>query len=312
MKTEVIVYIHGIAPHAVASDHKGDYELLHQGIASRIAKGSEWHDARLCKAEWGWNYDNKKSADSHRVLSVAQQALAERVMEAVGKTRDFTINPVRRWLTPMRRMMLYGVADMFYYVSNDGKAAIRTAVSEQIAQCVDTLLDEKDAEISLTMIGHSAGSAIALDLAFYLFRKGKYPFVDEQTAPPETVKVLEKLRRLADRDRLRLRRLITFGSPISMLAFRNDRVVERLAAGGKLDPVNFGLKENLRFHKLQGPRWINLWDLDDPIALPVEPLMDNRDQLVKDVAVDISDRMKTVHSAYWGSSKVHEIIADHW
>jgi hypothetical protein len=245
---------------------------------------------------------------------LAQSALAERVLESVKETRDWTTNPARFLLPHFRKLTLYGFSDMFYYVSTDGKNAIRTTISEQIAKKIKPLLEDEESKISLTLIGHSAGSVVAIDLCFYLFSDQEYPFVNENT-PEETRKLLQKLRKLANQEneRIRLRRLITFGSPVSMLACRKDKVVEILADGGKLIPEQFGMKENRSFsHRILGVRWINIWDKDDPIALPVEPLMDNRNNMVKDICLDLSDWLHSVHAAYWASRDVHRTIANYW
>jgi hypothetical protein len=110
---------------------------------------------------------------------------------------------------------------------------------------------------------------------------------------------------------LRLRRLITFGSPISFLAFRSDALVEILARDDRLRPEDYGLKSELTGEPpLPGPRWINLWDRDDPIAWPVSPLMES--ELVEDVYVDVSNSVTSAHTAYWKSRKVHKEIARRW
>ena len=123
----------------------------------------------------------------------------------------------------------------------------------QIAKKIGPLLDEVDSRISITLIGHSAGSVIAVDLSYYLFSGKVYSFIDEDTEP-ETAIILKKLKYLAEQKRIRLRRLITFGSPISMLACRKDAVVELLANRGKIDPELHGLTENNNFGLLHGSR----------------------------------------------------------
>jgi hypothetical protein len=141
-------------------------------------------------------------------------------------------------------------------------------------------------------------------------------FVRKTKTEQDLFTALSNLRKLAQNNKLRIRRLITFGSPITSMAFRSDAILDVLAANNELDPVDYGLDRNPKsFGKpLQGPRWINIWDKDDPIAWPVEPLMkesSNR-KIVSDVYIDVSDSISESHNKYWESTKVHEAIADSW
>jgi hypothetical protein len=61
---------------------------------------------------------------------------------------------------------------------------------------------------------------------------------------------------------------------------------------------------------LEGARWLNLWDKDDPIAWPTAPLMGS--PLAEDCYVDVSDSVASAHDAYWMSERVHELIANEW
>jgi hypothetical protein len=99
------------------------------------------------------------------------------------------------------------------------------------------------------------------------------------------------------------------GNPLTAMAFRHSRVVEAVAAGEKLNPEHYGLHAD---PDLPGPRWINLWDRDDPLAWPVEPLMDSDHGVVKDIYVNVSDWITKAHGAYWSSKAVHTAIAEHW
>jgi hypothetical protein len=57
-----------------------------------------------------------------------------------------------------------------------------------------------------------------------------------------------------------------------------------------------------------------MWDKDDPIAWPVQPLMKQEpdEQIVEDVYTDVSDATKSAHDAYWTSEKVHKVVAEKW
>jgi len=57
-----------------------------------------------------------------------------------------------------------------------------------------------------------------------------------------------------------------------------------------------------------------MWDKDDPIAWPVQPLMKqgSNDRIVEDVYTDVSDQTKSAHDAHWTSEKVHKVVAEKW
>ena len=92
--------------------------------------------------------------------------------------------------------------------------------------------------------------------------------------------------------------------------FRNDVLVELLASKTPLEPADYGLNSVIDDGELTGPRWINLWDKDDPIAWPVGPVMSS--PLVEDVYVDVSDSVGAAHNSYWDSKGIHEAIAARW
>ncbi len=320
MVHEVVVYIHGVSKNRAGESHRNTYNKLHDGISQHVAAESPWKDAKVCYTEWGWNFDNDKDAAGHKLLTPAQTMLGERLWDAFDKAPwDFTLHPARLALMPIRKMAFYGFGDMFYYVSPEGKDSVRAAIIEQIQQTIGPWVDDPDSHISLTLVGHSAGSVIALDLSFFLFSGKDYSFVTAAGDSGSTAKhreTLDKWRQLAapENKRLRLRRMITFGSPIPMLACRNDDVLGILATGGKIDPALHGLTANPDTfgHPLTGPRWINILDIDDPIAYPVEPLMADTAGAVKDVFVDVSDWVHLAHDAYWSNNGVHELIASQW
>ena len=329
MTIEVCFYIHGVSQDQVGASHRGTYRVLHEGIQAQLPSGSVW-PTEFDGAEWGWNYDGGL-AESHKALVDAQRVFGGQVMDDISAQRDLTVNPLRWVLGGMRGLMFHGFGDMFYYVSKDGKWAVRYAVATQLAEHVQhrrgdsgfkpsTAADNERA-ISLTLLGHSAGAVVAFDFAYYLFNDRKEMFSNAGTESAGTQFVNDKrleeartgldyLRTLVKSGQMRIRRLVTFGAPISMVMFRNDALVELLARGETIDPADYGLESSLKGESLDGPRWINIWDKDDPIAWPVEPAV--RSPLVKDLHVDVSDSIANAHNKYWASRKCQNVIAEHW
>ncbi|MBV7338930.1 hypothetical protein KFU94_64065 [Chloroflexi bacterium TSY] len=310
---EAVFYIHGVSPDQTGRLHTNQYNNLHSGIAP-LAEG--WPEV-FGGAEWGWNHQGGTPED-HELLTTAQRLLGSRALPALKEPWDFTANPARAVINGLRELYLFGFGDIFYYVSSDGKQSIRQAVAEQLYAYLENLQADGEARpISLTLIGHSAGSVIAFDLLFYLFQEvTEAELVTRSTNRAEQVlDNFAELRQLALAGSLRVRRLITLGSLITPMACRNNEVLAILAADRQLDPKNYGLTANPdAFEPLDGPRWINVWDRDDPIAWPVEPLMQQSigRQVVEDLYVDVSDVISQAHNKYWNSGKVHREVAKRW
>ena len=310
---EILIFVHGVSSDQLGRRHDEEYNSLYEGVRATSSRGSAWNNAEVCRIEWGWNYDGRPHPHSQRSLTIAETMLGQRLLKVIDEAYDPTINPGRFMVNSVRPLLVYGFSDMFYYVSSDGKAAVRGALAEQIVSFIDYENQTSHEPISLTLLGHSAGSVIAFDFCFYLFAQEDRQFVLDPTKGLCNDK-MTRLRSLAQEGKLRIRRLITFGSPISMMAYRNDVVVNLLADGGRLSPAWHGLTQNPAHFgpPLKGPRWINLWDKDDPIAFPVEPLVDNSARTVTDLYVNVSSNIATAHNLYWDHPDVHSAIASHW
>jgi hypothetical protein len=151
-------------------------------------------------------------------------------------------------------------------------------------------------------------------------QKGPAAVVASAPEVNKTITDLKRLKAMAQAGRLRVRRLFTFGSPITMTAFRADSLLNILARdddptrANRIDVTPYGLTRNDAAFgpPLTGPRWVNYWDKDDPIAWPVEPLVKQAGAEVIDVYVDVSDSVSKAHGEYWGSKDFHEEIARRW
>lgn len=304
---EVVVYIHGVSFSKKARPHTDEYDLLHNGIGRYLPDDALW-PKKYCGVEWGSHQPSDPSPSSQALLTTAQRKLGARIMRAVDKQSDLTFNLARLIMEPIRNRTFYGFGDLFYYVSADGKLAVRNAVASQITKFISKQTVSRNDQLSLTILGHSAGSVIAFDFLFYLFSQSRKAasFAGEAT---EGMTALEKRVKAGS---LRLRRLVTFGSPIAFTALRSDHVLRLLSENGRLDPEDYGLASNLRqAQPLKGPRWINIWEKDDLASWPVAPLM-KATRAVIDKHPDVSDLLSTAHHAYWGSRDVHKIIGKEW
>jgi hypothetical protein len=258
-------------------------------------------------AEWGWNPGTETSHDQ-QLLSQAQMQLGSRILPEISEAKDFSLNPARIALNQLREINFYGFSDMFYYTSNTGKEAVRAAISRQLTDFLQRQhIDRED--VSITVVGHSAGCVIGFDLLFHLFHPAEPPYTSHCYVDHESQDEARQLRQWATEGNLHLRRLITLGNPLASMAFRHSRVVEAFAAGERLDPAHYGLTPD---EGVPGPRWLNLWDLDDPLGWPVAPLMNTDSGMVEDVYVNVSDWITKAHNAYWSSKPAHKAIAERW
>lgn len=300
----VVFYIHGVTPNRDPAPHKNIYSRLHHGVRDLNPDWPEAYEG----AEWGWNPGEETSHDQE-LLSQAQHQLGNRVLPAVSEARDFSLNPGRLALNQLREINFFGFSDMFYYTSGTGKEAVRAAICRQLLAFITSRQRSPSDPVSLTLVGHSAGCVIGFDLLFHLFHPEVPPYTGhcfvDRTSKEESL----KLRAMARDGALTLRRFITLGNPLTAMAFRHDRVVEAVAAGEKLNPEHYGLVPDAT---LSGPRWMNIWDRDDPLAWPVEPLMDTESGAVRDVYVNVSDWITKAHNAYWTSKATHKAIAERW
>jgi hypothetical protein len=320
---EVVIYIHGVSDYDRGQSHEAEYRRLHEGIAAQLPQLPNG----FCGIEWGWQVDAGGRASSHELLTDAQRLLGNRVFEIVQDARDrnllIDVLPlIRTRMTKARQILFYGLSDAIYYISEQGRAAIHRTVAEQICGFLKPVLDQEAAPLlSLTLVGHSAGSLIACDFLFGLFydpsrdpiaRVPKH-YLENTGADSDTVRAHEKLHQMARSDHLRVRRLVTLGSPFTPTIFRSDTVLGLLAADQRLDPGQFGLDRDPPAFgpPLAGPRWINIWELDDLASWPIGPLMD-RGHLVEDLQLDFSDDLVQAHTRYWTAPQVHQAIAARW
>ena len=258
---EIVVYIHGVSNSLQDRSHIAQYKRLHRGIKGH----AKWWPQEFSGVEWGANIPWEERPASQKSLTKAQQVLGGRLFPVVDETSDWTFNPVRIVVNSLRKTMFYGFGDMFYYVSTDGKNAVRSAVAKQIIKHINEQQVSDNDLLSLTILGHSAGSVIGFDFLFYLFSKknAKHFCSHDQV----TCEMMRLKKRIQNRT-FRLRRFITFGSPIAMTACRSDAVLKLLSDDRKLDASDYGLNSSFKIgvSKLDGPRWINFWDKDDPIS----------------------------------------------
>ncbi len=308
---ELTIYVHGITPERDVKSHSATYDKIHESINKELKRLSKPLLGPAIKVEWGW----EKSTGEDKDLAKAERKITDATFGAYKKAKDLTLNPARIAVKNLRYLFLYGIADMFYYVSEDGKKTIRKTVFDKVLSELKEKAKDMtpDEGISLTCIGHSAGTVILHDLLYNIFTRN-YTL----KTPPPTYKyikpsLLKEVRDLARANRIRLRKFYTFGSPITPLTFRSNSLIEKVVTTTKkeafLNPEDIGI---VNYTGAINPRWINFWDPDDVIAYPLEFLYDNREKVIKDRCIDVSDLASKAHGKYWTDKTIIKEIAENF
>lgn len=312
---EVTVYVHGISPERNVESHSVTYDTLQENVDKELEKLGKEPLGEAIKVEWGWEYVKNKEAD--RYLAEAERRIYDMTFKAYKKAKDLTINP-NRWIVKnkLRPLFLFGIADMFYYVSEYGKKSIRGNVFDTVLGSFIKLGGAKKGKspeegLSITCIGHSAGTVILHDLLYNIFTKN---YTARKTPPAYKYIYEDYLRTARDwakKGKLRLRKIYTMGSPITPLTFRSNTIIEKLMAvpsgEGFFDAEDIGISATL---ELTNPRWVNFWDPDDVIAYPLEFIYKKSKGIIEDKCVDVSDLALLAHGVYWTDKKVAKYIAE--
>lgn len=294
---EIPVFIHGINPNPRPATGRREYQQLLERVEKRLENRPDGFSKERIFITWGipsppFDYRDQYLADvERRIAANVRRDMGSRYAAffgAYGLIRNF---------------FFFGVADLIYYVSKDGETALRDHVFNEIAQTVDRLDRKHAGRFSLTLFGHSAGSVIAHDLLFHLFGGRRYTRSEEG----EAFTGMERLRHMIAEGRLRLRRLYTFGSPISPLILRANSLIEKFRSDILLSPEHVGLRAE---DGLSNPRWVNFWTRYDLASCPVDFLYSNSNGEIRDVEIRSSIAPASAHTGYWTSDEMAGYIAE--
>ncbi|MBL7127986.1 MAG: hypothetical protein ISS16_03275 [Ignavibacteria bacterium] len=296
-KKEVIIYIHGITPKKEPRDHSIEYNSFENLLQEAFEKKGKGYPSKRIDIEWGLNLPNVVTND--RILAGVEGWLCDQSEGIAKKECDFTLNPLRYLHYRIRENFLLGFADMFYYVSEDGKAELRQNVLNTLLKNLPGLKD--DEVYSFTIVAHSAGTVIMHDVLFILFGGSSKNFLQD-----DSLSKLERLQGYAQSGQLFIKCFVTLGSPITPMIIRSWTLMERIDKGELLEPYKIGIRNDA----LGRSMWLNFWDKDDVISYPVKFLYDDPDNLIKDKYISICDCFPKAHNVYWTSKKIAEIVAE--
>jgi hypothetical protein len=90
---------------------------------------------------------------------------------------------------------------------------------------------------------------------------------------------------------------------LPLMMMRKQKLVDRLADGGRLDPQVLGVP-------LAGPvKWKLFYDVDDILAFPARGLYE-RSTTIEEFQVDTNWRPDLSHGAYWTNATVLREMVD--
>jgi hypothetical protein len=310
---EIAVFIHGITPNR-NPEKKDDpaklYKILFDNIQKELKENGKNELDSFIKVIWNWNPGEGAALYIDQSLAEAERLIGDQINQ-----REIGIRAVN-WLHYLlwkavysigRDIMLYGLADAMYYVSKDGEATVREHVFKYLcSEIIERMKKSKSKKISLTVLGHSAGSLIAHDFLYHLF--------SDREPKPDDVEEMHQLRKMIGNNaenpndtpyNIRVRRLYTFGSPIAPWFIRANSLLTKISTKKPLKITDIGLDAD---PELANPRWVNFWALTDVAAFPLSFLYDDQ-EAVKDEYVNVGLWFPATHSAYWGLPKA--AIAKH-
>lgn len=295
---EVPIFIHGISPDKDPTSGDKEYKQLLTLVNEKMAK---YPDKKFTGEPIfvTWGVPTKpKSTGTDQYLAEVERDIQAKVKEEMGNAYGGLFG-----LTGyIRDLLFFGISDLFYYISGDGEEDLRKHIFNQISRALQTMDKESDDYISLTIFGHSAGSVIAHDMLYHMFSSREHPS-EEGTTEDE----MEALRKIIKGGRLRIRRLYTFGSPISLLILRATSLVNKIRKGGVFVPNDIGL---VMSDNLSMPRWVNFWSRHDLASYPVSFLYSNEKGHIEDHEIKTPLNPKDAHTGYWTSNEMAEYISD--
>jgi hypothetical protein len=312
---EIPVFIHGITLEEKPTNIIDDYTTLLANL-NKALQGQRKPPLSINDAvfiQWG----HQDSTGKARGLAKAEALVAKQVARASKKPKDWPSLPgilTTRWLLykKVREAFLNGFADLFFYVSPFGEEIIRQDVFEAISREFFAKHQDRGLNYSLTFFAHSAGSVITHDLLYHIF--GKTGGGIKGAGNQEYDTHLLEFRDMVNRERLRVRRFFSMGSPITPLIFRSQTLYKRITSSTNacvIDPRDLGFSPDPELRKA---RFVNFWDKDDVLSYPLQFFYKKVDgkKMVEDKYVDVGDVFPFCHSYYWRSTKMARFMAEYY
>jgi hypothetical protein len=294
---EIPVFIHGVDIEERPESHKPPFMELLEMVNSKLKDLNKTSfDEEPVMLEWGSELSSGRDSN----LSSAERRLRGEVSNSFKESDAYKGNLLNYFHNITRKIFIFGLTDAIFYFSVDGGRMIRENIYNEITNCISPILGESNKKgISFTLFAHSIGSVISNDILSELYKKTD-DINDEN---------LQLLRKNIIENKLRIRRLYTFGSPLALSIFREPELMMKLVNKEKIDISSLGF---LKQDDISLPRWVNFCELSDVFSYPVGFLYSSfdDDDVVVDYFLSSGDLTAiTAHGKYFELEEVAEYIA---
>ncbi len=295
-----VIYIHGITISPTGNSHKREYKEIHNTIEG-ISE-----DTVPIYTEWG------------HTCNQYEIGMFDSVNQRI-KPEGFHIPVYDPILYDMKKMLIFGISDVFYYCAPNGEQAIRNAIFGNIAEAINEHIEniKKDGVFQFSIVAHSMGSIVGFDFLYNLFGKTRA----RKKSSKYNNKILDGiLGSLTTGDNgnpgtffdlggvkieLRLRNFITMGSQILLTLGRNDKIKKNIEDSKLLNPADIGLIDP------SSQRWMNIWDKQDFLGFPIVDVFDNSKKIIIEPKIETGIFFMEAHQNYFESKSVQKVIADY-
>jgi hypothetical protein len=319
MPTNLVVFIHGITPHARPAGYTQLYRRFWSAL-TRVEPSLEGEGfSRFAHVEWGHPIAGAPLREDS-LLNEAERRVAERIAFDRVKASPSALNQLHGgilgdwgWLPGLRpvlrrvreQLVTFGLADAVYYTSEEGERAVRSAVYGQVLEKLRPLRAQRD--VRLHVIAHSLGVTVGHDFLYGLFGKAGEPDFLSQTQRPEDRADYDLWRTKAQSGELSVGSFVTMASQLPLFALRKSALMQKLAEGATLDPSVIGIAPD-------GPvRWLVAYDSDDVLGFATRELYGNAPS-IRQMQVDAGDTPIAGHDGYWDEQcfieEAARVIAD--
>ena len=319
MNANILLMIHGVIEDTEPSSHTPQYDQLWEFLQQKEPILSDKINA-VIRVEWGhaplssaalWP-DEELTAAENTLLAATSYAKIKATPTAddsfLHLTPDFLPRLMIRPLISRvkEQVLVTGIGDVFYYTSSEGERAVRDHVYSQFLTGMEPY---KDAEnVALHLIGHSQGATIGFDFLFGMlapdseYSKGVPGFVENEQSSPEMLAAYTHWRNMAQAGTLTLGSKSSFGCQVALMMLRKQKLVDKLAAGERLDPTVIGVP------KTGLPKWKIFFDTDDVLGFPARRLFDSVGS-IREYEVDSDWNPLASHTSYRLNDEVQREIA---
>ncbi len=320
MNANILLMIHGVVEDTQPSSHTPDYNELWDFLQKKQPLLTERIN-EVIRVEWGHSPlpktpdllpDEKLTAAENTIVAATNYATIKASATPddsfLELTPDFLPRLILRPILSRvkEQVIVAGIGDVFYYTSSEGERSVRDRVYSEFMRGMEPYKNADN--VALHLIGHSQGATIGFDFLFGLlapdseFASGRPGFVEDEQGSPEMVAAYTHWRDMAQAGRLTLGSKSSFGCQIALMMLRKQKLVDRLAAGQRLDPTVIGVP------KSGPPKWKIFFDTDDVLGFPTRRLFDSVGS-IREYEVDSDWNPLASHTSYRLNDEVQREIA---